>query len=61
MTKDEIIALVKTYETLLEDHENSDEDEYLLEQFLSIYPGIPNYDSEGNWIGPVSNENGWTP
>lgn len=21
----------------------------------------PNYDSKGNWIGPVANENGWTP
>ena len=30
-------------------------------EFLAKYPDIPNYDSKGNWDGPVSNENGWTP
>jgi hypothetical protein len=23
--------------------------------------GFWNYDAKGNWIGPVANENGWTP
>jgi hypothetical protein len=57
--------LVAQYELLLDAVESADlaqaeiaEGE--LDEFLSRFPGIPNYDSKGNWIGSVSNENGWT-
>lgn len=32
-----------------------------LAAFLKRYPAIDDYDSEGNYIGAVRNENGWTP
>ena len=25
------------------------------------FPALMNYDARGNWVGSVSNENGWTP
>lgn len=30
-------------------------------QIRREFPGLSNYDRNGNWIGPVANENGWTP
>jgi hypothetical protein len=60
---DTLIARVALYNTLLENCEAfdaTDEDERFLEEFLREYPGIVNYDSRGNWIGSVANENGWT-
>lgn len=62
ITREDLITLVAEYETILERVEEGDlfaEEE--LELFLEDYPGIPNYDSRGNFIGSVSNENGWTP
>lgn len=32
-----------------------------LDEFYELFPGLDDYDSRGNWIGPVANENGWTP
>ena len=32
-----------------------------LAAFLERYPAVDDYDSEGNYIGTVRNENGWTP
>ena len=26
-----------------------------------LMDGTSDYDDKGNWIGPVANENGWTP
>lgn len=31
-----------------------------LSDFIKEYPGIVDYDSDGNWIGPMSYENGWS-
>ena len=59
----DLIAKVALYNTLLENCEAfdaTDEDERFLEEFLREYPGVMNYDSCGNWIGYVANENGWT-
>jgi len=62
MTREDLIALVAEYEALLERVEEGDlfaeED---LELFLEDYPNIGSYDSRGNFVGSVSNENGWTP
>jgi hypothetical protein len=64
--KQELIALVAEYEQLLDAVESADlaqaeiaEGE--LDSFLAKHPSVPNYDSRGNWIGSVRNENGWTP
>lgn len=51
----EIRTAVARYNVLLE--EGSDE---AIENFLRDYPAIDNYDSYGNYVGPVHNENGWT-
>ena len=62
ITREDLIALVAEYEAILERVEEGDlfaeED---LELILEDYPGIPNYDSRGNFVGSMSNENGWTP
>lgn len=57
----EVIALVELYEVLLGNYEIQPDNHSskALKEFLRAYPGIPNYDSRGNWIGSVSNENGW--
>jgi len=58
-----LIARVALYNTLLENCEAfdaTDEDDRFLEEFLQEYPGVVNYDSRGNWIGSIANENGWT-
>lgn len=62
----ELIALVAQYNKLLEDVESEDyfvaaAAEDALEEFLAEFPNIGNYDSRGNYVGSVSNENGWTP
>ena len=71
MTTPELIAAVAEYNRLLEAYEallqNSDDmgvgssAEYELEEFLRQWPAIDDYDSQGNYIGTVRNENGWTP
>jgi len=62
ITREDLISLVAEYEAILERVEEGDlfaeED---LELFLEDYPNIGNYDSCGNFVGSVSNENGWTP
>jgi hypothetical protein len=66
IAREELIALVAQYELLLDAVENADlaqaeiaEGE--LDNFLSRFPNISNYDSRGNFIGAMRNENGWTP
>jgi len=61
-----LIELVAQYEQLLDAVESADlaqaeiaEGE--LDDFMSRFPNIANYDSHGNYIGSMSNENGWTP
>jgi len=63
ISRTELVALVAQYEVLLDNYELQPDNHSskALKDFLAKYPGIPNYDSEGNWVGPVSNENGWTP
>jgi len=63
MNTTEIVTLVVRYEALLEAVEASASARNVkaLKDFLKKYPGIRNYDDRGNWIGFVSNENGWTP
>ena len=62
ITREDLISLVAEYEAILERVEEGDlfaeED---LELFLEDYPNIGSYDSRGNFVGAVSNENGWTP
>ena len=63
LTRTEISELVAQYEILLGNYELQPDNHSSkhLKDFLRQWPGIPNYDSNGNWIGSVSNENGWTP
>ena len=62
MNTTEIVALVAQYNTLLENYEIQPDNHSsrVLKEFLKAFPNIPNYDSVGNYIGPVANENGWT-
>jgi hypothetical protein len=60
-----LIELVAQYEQLLDAVESADlaqaeiaEGE--LDDFMSRFPNIASYDSKGNYIGNVRNENGWT-
>jgi hypothetical protein len=57
-----IVELVAQYETLLDNYELQPDNhsKKALRDFMERFPGIVNYDSKGNWIGNVSNENGWT-
>lgn len=62
ITTENLIILVARYNLLLDRAELGDEfAEEDLELFLEEYPNIANYDSRGNYIGRVYNENGWTP
>lgn len=61
--RSDVITLVAQYEALLEAVEDNPTCPIVkkaLRWFLEDHPGIVNYDSRGNWIGPVANENGWT-
>jgi hypothetical protein len=40
---------------------NSIDDDEVYEAVTRCYPNLSNYDAKGNYIGPVANENGWTP
>jgi hypothetical protein len=62
LTRDEISKLVEQYEIILGNYELQPDNHSskALKDFLRQWPGIPNYDAKGNWIGSVSNENGWT-
>jgi hypothetical protein len=58
----EIIATVALYNQLLDEAElGSYPADEILAEFLHKFPGIDNYDSNGNYVGAVANENGWTP
>lgn len=63
ISREELVRLVELYDVLLGNYELQPDNHSskALKEFLKKYPGIPNYDSKGNWIGPMSNENGWTP
>jgi len=57
-----LVQLVEQYEILLGNYELQPDNhsKKALRDFLDRFPGIPNYDSKGNWVGSVRNENGWT-
>jgi len=63
ISREELIRLVELYDVLLGNYELQPDNHSskALKEFLKKYPGIRNYDSKGNWIGPVAYENGWTP
>lgn len=62
-----IAAIVGEYQSLMarleaaDTHEKAAQAEESLEYFLTKYPNPWHYDDQGNYVGPVSNENGWTP
>jgi hypothetical protein len=56
MTKQELRDLLDAFEDA-----SQREDEDFVEELLAAHPCLLNYDYNGNYIGPVSNENGWTP
>jgi hypothetical protein len=53
---------VSLYEVLLGNYELQPDNHSskALKDFLKKWPNIANYDSRGNYIGNVRNENGWT-
>jgi hypothetical protein len=57
-----IVHLVEQFETLLDNYELQPDNhsKKALRDFMERFPGIVNYDSKGNYIGNVRNENGWT-
>lgn len=58
-----LIELVAQYEVLMDNYELQPDNhsKKALNEFLARFPNIANYDSKGNYIGNVRNENGWTP
>lgn len=40
---------------------NSIDDDEVFAVVSKRFPALRNYDARGNWVGSVSNENGWTP
>jgi hypothetical protein len=56
-----LVQLVAQYEILLGNYELQPDNhsKKALQDFLKRFPNIANYDSKGNWIGNVRNENGW--
>lgn len=61
--KAELIAAVAKYEILMDNYELQPDNHSskALKDFLKLWPNIANYDSRGNYVGSVRNENGWTP
>lgn len=57
----ELIAAVEQYCILLDNYDLQPDNhsKKALKDFLAKWPNIANYDSKGNWIGNVRNENGW--
>lgn len=52
--------LVRAFDTLSEAGDT--QDQRLADRIEREFPLlIENIDADGNWIGPVPNENGWTP
>ena len=60
--KQELLALVEQYGILCDNYELQPDwhSKMALKNFLAKHPNVPNYDSKGNWVGNVRNENGWT-
>jgi hypothetical protein len=63
---DEIIRLVAEYDRLSEycaENPNDSDAEVEFERFCEEWPGIAEglWDSKGNYVGEIRNENGWTP
>ena len=56
MKREEIAELVRQYDRL---HESGRKEE--AEAMLRMYPSLLDYDVYGNFVGRLSNENGWTP
>jgi hypothetical protein len=58
-----LVQLVAQYEVLMDNYELQPDNhsKKALKDFLARFPNIANYDSKGNYIGNVRNENGWTP
>lgn len=57
-----LVELVAQYDILLGNYELQPDNhsKKALQDFLKRFPNIANYDSKGNWVGNVRNENGWT-
>lgn len=57
-----LVELVAQYEILLGNYELQPDNhsKKALQDFLKRFPNIANYDSKGNWIGNVRNEDGWS-
>lgn len=49
-------ALVQYYNSLMDDNATEEAN-----RLLALCPNLLNYDEAGNYVGPVANENGWTP
>ncbi len=60
--REELIAAVELYEILLGNYELQPDNHSskALKEFLRKWPNIANYDSKGNYVGNVRNENGWS-
>jgi hypothetical protein len=56
------LELIAQYNVLMDNYELQPDNhsKKALKDFLQRFPNIPNYDSKGNWVGNVRNENGWT-
>jgi len=61
--KAELIAAVEMYEILLGNYELQPDNHSskALKDFLRKWPNIASYDSRGNYVGRMTNENGWVP
>lgn len=54
-------SIVAQYEVLLDNYELQPDNhsKRALDEFLKEYPGVRDFDSNGNFIGTPRNENGW--
>jgi hypothetical protein len=62
VARDYIKSLVAQYELLLDNYELQPDNHsaWALSAFLQVYPGIKDFDSNGNFVGTPRNEDGWT-
>jgi hypothetical protein len=60
-TREYIKSVVAQYELLLQNYEFQPDNHtaFALQAFLVEFPCIKDFDSEGNYVGPVRNENGF--
>jgi len=56
-----IKSIVAQYELLLDNYELQPDNHTAnaLQVFLREYPGVKDFDSEGNFVGTPRNEDGW--